>query len=242
VALTDRLSTEPARVAETRALIAGGAELLGIGAVEFVPPPQGGLFGRGGMGGDRLTVDLRGRGARFESVTLPRAVATADERWLVVAAPGPGVGAESRPIAAIAAYAGRRQRIVARLARGGAEPGILADLAAAAMPAVVVVVGMVPGWAGALAVATPDLIAAELVWLVLAEGIDQEDEPVGPWEDATVQRATELELGVRLPGQIDLRVGCPDQAGGGQAAALGRLGDRLRLQVGDSEPSLTWAG
>ena len=53
----------------------------------------------------------------------------------------------------------------------------------------------------------------------------------GPWEDDVVQHATELELGVRIPGQIGLqRIGdvpLPDDAN----ALLVRAGHRLGMRI-----------
>lgn len=72
---------------------------------------------------------------------------------------------------------------------------------------------MQPGWGvigcdvppGVVAI-TRDLIAAELVALCLAERFfDRQTEFSSPWEDRVVQRATELELGARTPG--DIRIG-----------------------------------
>lgn len=72
---------------------------------------------------------------------------------------------------------------------------------------------MQPGWCvigcnvppGVVAI-TRDLIAAELVALCLAERFfDRHTEFSSPWEDRVVQRATELELGARTPG--DIRIG-----------------------------------
>jgi len=57
---------------------------------------------------------------------------------------------------------------------------------------------------------TTDIIAAELWSLALAERFhDAALEAQAPWEDPTVQRATELELGVRIPADMRLRHGVP---------------------------------
>lgn len=59
--------------------------------------------------------------------------------------------------------------------------------------------------AGHLLVVTHDVIAAELVALALSEhALGAAVDVTGPWEDGVVQRATELELGVRIPQQIGL--------------------------------------
>lgn len=52
-------------------------------------------------------------------------------------------------------------------------------------------------------VSTTDMIAGELVALTLSEDRLPKDRALrSPWEDEIVQRATELELGVRFPGEI----------------------------------------
>jgi hypothetical protein len=54
---------------------------------------------------------------------------------------------------------------------------------------------------------THDPIAAELLSLSLVDELLPHDSQVtGPWEDDVVQRATELELGVRLPSDITVTV------------------------------------
>jgi hypothetical protein len=59
--------------------------------------------------------------------------------------------------------------------------------------------------------ATNDLIAGELVALALGEMvIGGERQWQTPWEDAVVQRATEMELGARFPG--DITIASDDQA------------------------------
>ena len=56
---------------------------------------------------------------------------------------------------------------------------------------------------GFLVAMTVDLIAAELVALGLADlGLPAGEATTGPWEERTVQRATELEMGARLPSDI----------------------------------------
>lgn len=74
----------------------------------------------------------------------------------------------------------------------------LADIAAPVPPCHSVLLTPVDqGW---LTIVTRDPIAAELWALGLAERyLDTRLEMQGPWEDPTVQRATELEMGVRVP-------------------------------------------
>jgi len=199
----------------------------------MLPPPGRAGFRRGGEGWRSIAVGEHG--GRFRRVAVPRAVAEAGSRWLATTLPGAGGGAGSRPIWAAAGYVGRRDWFLARLARAGSEPGVMADLAAAVSPALVVLSGTLGD--RPLAVATIDLIAAELVWLTLAPGDPAEEEGAGPWEDATVQRATELELGIRLPRQ--LRLATPEDRTGRPSDALGPLLDHLRLRLGLPDPGST---
>lgn len=228
--LTDPALADPRRSAATRAAL-DRLDRAGDGSmVRLVPPPRFGLVGRAVGGRGAVPVDLRERGGRFDEVRMPAPIVAADARWLVTSLPGPGIGRGSRPIWAVAAYAGAREAVVARLARTAVEPGVIADLAAAALPALVLLSGRLAGHH--LAVTTPDLIAAELVWLALAGGDAAGDDPIGPWEDATVQRATEIGLGARLPSQLEptlLPGGGDDE---GERSALSDLAERLRLRLG----------
>ena len=80
-----------------------------------------------------------------------------------------------------------------------------ADLAAHALPRMTMLLH--PAAAGWLGIATTDPVAAELWSLALAERwLGDDVEMQGPWEDATVQRATELELGARIPRDMVLVV------------------------------------
>lgn len=83
---------------------------------------------------------------------------------------------------------------------------LLADIAAPVLPRLSLVTTPVDdGW---LEIATPDPVAAELWALSLAERfLDQRLEMQGPWEDPTVQRATELELGARVPRELAIDFG-----------------------------------
>jgi hypothetical protein len=94
-----------------------------------------------------------------------------------------------------------RVRLLARPDRAR----LVADLAGAAPPAGSLVLAPCAG--GWLSVTTRDPIAAELWALALAERYhDARLEMTGPWEDATVQRATELELGVRISAEMTVAV------------------------------------
>jgi hypothetical protein len=59
----------------------------------------------------------------------------------------------------------------------------------------------------ALVGVTSDPIAAELLALAIAdEDLPPDHSVIGPWEDRVVQRATELELGVRIPQELSLSI------------------------------------
>lgn len=90
-----------------------------------------------------------------------------------------------------------RLRLAAHLGR----MRLHADIAAAALPlSSILLVPVADGW---LAVASADPVAAELWALALAERwLGDDIEVQGPWEDLSVQRATELGLGVRIPGDM----------------------------------------
>ena len=91
---------------------------------------------------------------------------------------------------------------------------------------------MIGGHAGAdyLLAATCDPVAAELFALALSEGVLGSDLAfTGPWEDPVVQRATELELGVVVPHQIELVIhGDPGDAWATLERIAGRIGVDFR--------------
>lgn len=96
----------------------------------------------------------------------------------------------------------------ARLILSGDRARHVADIAAESQPAcwiITTLLGQDRLW-----LTTTDIIAAELWSLALAESFyDPLMETQSPWEDPTVQRATELELGVRIPAEMRLRHGVP---------------------------------
>lgn len=77
-------------------------------------------------------------------------------------------------------------------------------------------------------VATRDLIAGELAALTMSENErDEKSSLQTPWEDAVVQRATELELGARYPGDILIE----NRAGATSAAAASIIA-AFHLRIG----------
>ena len=80
---------------------------------------------------------------------------------------------------------------------------IAADLAMAVAPRLMVLTGRIGNLS--VAVATPDLIVAELFGLALRAAQHRDGSTtIGPWQQPLVQRATELHLGVTIPDQIHL--------------------------------------
>lgn len=78
---------------------------------------------------------------------------------------------------------------------------MVADVAAHALPCMSLVA--MPTESGWLSLLTSDPIAAELCAMVLAEHfLEPGVEMQAPWEDPAIQRATELELGARIPQDI----------------------------------------
>jgi len=87
---------------------------------------------------------------------------------------------------------------------------------------------------------TRDVVGAELVALSLAERFfDRQAEFASPWEDRVVQRATELELGARIPGDIRIELELSNQATVAVAEQAGEVVDVLRRRIGMVWPGCT---
>lgn len=138
-------------------------------------------------------------------VPIDHRVAAARRRWLIC--PLPGTAGGISPMAGLTRFAAPRQRLATRLAP--ANTGLVAEIAGTIGPSAVLMMGTVGGHP--TVASTADLLAAELVWLALSR-LEQADdsEPIGPWEDATVQRATELGSCLRLPSQLSFALVCSD--------------------------------
>lgn len=189
-------------------------EILGRegGDVRRVVPPQPVLsvlnrFARRKSSVTR--VDVRLRAERITSVWLPdpiveakTLVAVNDVRHDQAERPTLAIGLWSR-------FAGLWERVGARLAKP--EEGLAAEIALAVRPTLIL---LVDSWRGQpVVIATPDQIAAELAGLALRQARRAgEDDQIGPWQDPLVQRATELDLGVRTPEQLALRLEVVDPA------------------------------
>jgi hypothetical protein len=101
-------------------------------------------------------------------------------------------------------FAHPRQRSAALV--GDPREGTTAEIALAVSPALILLRGSLNE--RPLLIAASDQIAAELAGRALLDlrDADWNPEPIGPWEDPLVQRATELGLGVRIPS--DIRAAC----------------------------------
>lgn len=150
--------------------------------------------------GDWRDVPINIPGASMASALMPKPVAAAQHRIIAVdvvevSRRGPFV------LDVPARYVHPRQRL--RLVADRSRSSLVAEVAGA-LPVTLAVVSLtLPE--GTFLAATTDLIAAELVALALAERcIGSVRAFTGPWEDAVVQRATELELGALMPSRIRL--------------------------------------
>lgn len=139
-------------------------------------------------------------GTRLPSALLPKSLVGAPHRLIVtdvveVARHGPFV------LDLPARYVHPRQRL--RLVSDRERSGLLAEVALVVPISLAVICLMLPE--GAFVAATSDRIAAELIALALSERcLGSARSFTGPWEDAVVQRATELEMGVLVPSAIRL--------------------------------------
>ena len=130
---------------------------------------------------------------------------------------------DALPIERLVRYVHPRLAAMVRLSRP--ELGAAADVALAFDVVGVLLVATVHG--RRIIAGTPDLVAGQLLALAFRVLMGPADEErLGPWENATVQRATELGLGVIHPGQFDLA--CES----GRSNPLVGLGHDLRLLLG----------
>lgn len=148
------------------------------------------------------TIPLTQPGAVLSSVALPASLMEAGSFVYVVRSRR---GRRDDPLALdlLARFVHPR---LAMLLRGDADrAGLTAEINLAARPRLILVRASLPPWS--LVMATTDLIGAELFGLGFREMfLTSGTEITGPWEDRLVQRATELELGVSVPDELELRV------------------------------------
>lgn len=186
-------------------------------AARPVEPPS--VLGLRGASWTRLK--LRRPDVRLTDVTLLSSVVQAGTRIAVIAIRPDAVGPTALNV--LTRYAHPRLRVLILASREC--DALAAEVNLACRLDLLVVVGPLANVH--VAAVTRDRIAGELVGLALR------DEPhlasrevVGPWEDALVQRATELDLGVAVPSQ--LRFHQPARFPPRASDAL----DRLRLRLG----------
>lgn len=170
---------------------------------------------------DWVTIPLQGRSPRLESVRLPRALVRANPLVAVAQVHARDAEMPDLILRLWARFAHPLERIGAAVGRG--DDSIAADIALAITPNLVVVAD------GHAVYATADPIAADLAllsgcaWRVRATGKDT----VGPWENALIQRATELGLGALLPTDLEVVAASGDPTDEEQAAVL-----RLEMMLG----------
>jgi hypothetical protein len=170
----------------------------------IVVPVSGGAARRAFLSptvlGDWRDLAIPGPASKLQSALVPGALSSADHRIIAVdvvevARHGPFV------LDLAARYVHPRQRV--RVVADAARSEIAAEVASAVRIDLHVV--SLTLREGTFLAVTTDPIAAELMALALAERcIGSTRAFTGPWEDAVVQRATELELGVLLPSRIRL--------------------------------------
>ena len=150
--------------------------------------------------GDWRDMPILAPGSQLDSALMPGAISASSYRIVAVdvvevARHGPFV----LDLAARYLHPRHRLRVIADTARSE-----LAAEVASAVSIDLYVVSLTLR-EGTFLATTTDAIAAELVALALSERcIGSIRAFTGPWEDAVVQRATELELGVLLPSLIRL--------------------------------------
>lgn len=85
---------------------------------------------------------------------------------------------------------------------------------------------------GVMLAVTTDIIAAELVALAMSElCVGAPRSFTGPWEDAVVQRATELEMGVLLPDRMRIILNGPDRAAHWSQRIVNHIHMRLGVPI-----------
>lgn len=172
---------------------------------------------------------VRIEGGELNSITWPQALAQADHRIVVtdvveVARKGPFV------MDLPARYIHPRQRM--RLLASSQREAQAAEIASAISIELFAV--YLAQREGTILAVTTDIIAAELVALAMSElCVGSPRSFTGPWEDPVVQRATELELGVLLPGRMRMILDGPERTSHWSQ----RIIEHLRLRLGISSRS-----
>lgn len=176
------------------------------------------------------------------STWTDRATPEASEHFATVSVPMDIAGAAALVLAidrtdrssvleTLAAYTRPRQALAARLDRR--RIGLAAELAAALHPRLTLIHAMLGN--RHLVAATADRIAAELIFLAWRNDAPTEErDPIGPWEDRVVQRATELDLGVHLPAQLRVVVAPVEDGADSDVENLVLVRGRLLTRLGAS--------
>jgi len=171
------------------------------GEIRKVTPPLilGGLRGRST---DWITVDLGGRGERLTSVAVARALLEAEMLFAFANLDRPRQRSERTTIALSlwSHFARGRERLGARLT--DERDGLAAEIALAVVARRYFVTATVDGLS--LAISSSDPVIAELAGraMLRLRTAAPPDEAVAPWEEAIVQRACELKLGVQTPDEM----------------------------------------
>ncbi|MEA2523795.1 MAG: hypothetical protein QOF73_1022 [Thermomicrobiales bacterium] len=189
--------------------------------------------------GGHVAIDLDPDAEQSSPVRIPSEIANAGT--LIVAADLRGEMA-IHPTIAIGLwtqFAGLRERLDVRISVP--EEGRAAEIALAVRPTLNVLADV---WRGhSVVVATSDQIAAELVGLGLKQVMQEgDDDQLGPWQDPLVQRATELDLGVRLPDQIAIRAVSLEDADPAVARHFPDFVDEIAARLGVRDVSTSKTG
>lgn len=146
-------------------------------------------------------VDIDIDAQRLRSVKMPALLVGAQRLLAINDIRGEN---DLRPIVALGLWALFAHPVVRAGARfSGARDGLTAEIALAVHPDRYVIIESDRPNGVTFAMATADPIAADLIVLALRQGRSRH-RGVGPWEDPLVQAATELDLGARTYGQIDI--------------------------------------
>jgi hypothetical protein len=174
-------------------------------------------------------VDVSDRSDRLDIAWFRRELADASTLIAINEVPAGKVN-EPLVLGMWAMFAHPRQRIGALA--GDDRTGLRAELAVAVRPSLVILLG--ESHERPLVIAAQDQLAAELLGRAL-QSIDLPDpfdEAVGPWELPLIQRATELNIGIKLPLQLNIEAvwaGEPGEPGEQLHAATV---DQIRLALG----------
>lgn len=164
-------------------------------------------------------IDVSATPARFGTVSVRSDVASASH---LIGLGGIGTPTSPGPLAIELWSRFVDPRLSIPIARSPGRHPETADLALAFSPLRTVLTGTWQGYV--VLIGSGDLVALELVALAIrAASIRDPELRPRPWEDPVIQRATELDLGVLLPSQIDLQTawaGPPDPHGTTALAAL----------------------